>query len=93
MESTRLTNEDLVVNLINYSPYGALSQMFIMQAIREYAKEVIDNADEIIKNEEEMMADGKIPMMSHKAWVGVAKDIAERVDYFYDPANNNKLKY
>lgn len=93
MESQRLTNEDLIKNLMNFSPYGLLGHMFIMQAIREYAREVIDNADEIIKNEEEMMADGKIPMFSQKAWVGVAKDVAERMDYFFDPANNNKLKY
>lgn len=91
--SKRLTNEDLIKNLMNFSPYGVLSQMFIMQAIREYAREVIDNADEIIKNEEQMIADGKIPMFSQKAWVDVANDIAERIDYFYDPKNNNKLKY
>lgn len=89
----RLTNEDLIKNLMNFSPYGVLGQMFIMQAIREYAREVIDNGDEIIKNEEEMMAKGEIPMFSQKAWVGVAKDVAERMDYFFDPENNNKLKY
>ena len=89
----RLTNEDLIKNLMNFSPYGVLGQMFIMQAIREYAREVIDNSDEIIKNEEQMIADGKIPMFSQKGWVGVANDIAERMDYFFDPANNNKLKY
>jgi hypothetical protein len=89
----RLTNEDLVKNLMNFSPYGVLGQMFIMNAIREYAREVIDNGDELINNEEKMMAEGKIPVMSHKAWVGVANDIAERMDYFFDPKNNNKLKY
>lgn len=89
----RLTNEDLIKNLMNFSPYGVLGQMFIMQAIREYAREVIDNGDEIIKNEEEMMARGEIPMFSQKGWVCVAKDVAERMDYFFDPANNNKLKY
>lgn len=89
----RLTNEDLIKNLMNFSPYGVLGQMFIMQAIREYAKEVIDNGDELINNEEKMMTEGKIPVMSHKAWVGVANDVAERMDYFFDPKNNNKLKY
>ena len=43
--------------------------------------------------EEQMIADGKIPMFSQKGWVGVANDIAERMDYFFDPKNNNKLKY
>lgn len=89
----RLTNEDLIKNLMNFSPYGGLCQSFIMQGIREYAQHVIDNSDEIIKNEEQMMADGKIPIMSQKTWVGIAKDIVERIDYFYDPKNNNKLKY
>jgi hypothetical protein len=89
----RLTNEDLIKNLMNFSPYGVLGQMFIMQAIRDFAQDVMDNSKEIIQQEEDLHLQGKIPVMSHKAWVGVANDIAERMDYFYDPKNNNKLKY
>jgi hypothetical protein len=89
----QLTNEDLIVNLLNFSPYGGLCQSFIMQGLREYAQYVIDNKEEILKNEEELAAKGKIPMISQKAWVGIAEDIAERIDMFFDESSVNKLKY
>ena len=89
----QLTNEDLIKNLMNYSPYGGLCQSFIMQGLREYAQYVIDNSKEILKNEEELATQGKMPIVSQKAWVGIAEDIIERIDMFYDPKSINKLKY
>ena len=41
------TNEDLVVDLLNYSPYGALCQSFIIQAIQSFASGVIENKQEM----------------------------------------------
>jgi hypothetical protein len=69
------TNEDLIKDLMNYSPYGALCQAFIMQALRDYAQHVIDNSEELLKNDNSMV--------SNKAWVGTAKDIADRMDKFF----------
>jgi hypothetical protein len=89
----QLTNEDLIKNLMNFSPYGGLCQSFIMQGLLEYAQYVIDNSEEILKNEEELATQGKMPIVSQKAWVGIAEDIAERIDMFYDPKSINKLKY
>lgn len=31
------TNEDLVVDLMNYSPHGSMGQAFVIEAIRKYA--------------------------------------------------------
>jgi hypothetical protein len=44
----------------------------------------------MIKDEEEMMLQGKIPMVSIKGWVGTAEDIKQRIRLFYD---EGKLKY
>ncbi len=39
-------NEELVLNLMNFSPFGAMGQAFIINAIREYSKAVVkDNED------------------------------------------------
>lgn len=38
----RETNDELVVRLMNYGPAGALSQLFIIEAIRRYAEEVAE---------------------------------------------------
>jgi hypothetical protein len=86
----QLTNEDLIKNLMNYSPYGLLCQSFIMQGLESFCDHVIANKEEMIKNEEQMMIDGKIPMVSIKGWVGTAEDIKQRIRMFYE---DGKLKY
>ena len=78
------TNEDLVRDLMNYSPYGALCQPFIIQAIREYAKEVVDDEENLLKKEKEDEANGMISIISTGSWIGIAKDIIERMDKFYE---------
>lgn len=40
-ELKRETNVQLVKRLMEFSPTGAMSQMFIIEAIRRYAQEVI----------------------------------------------------
>jgi len=42
---------------------------------------------------EDMMIEGKIPILSNKTWVAIAEDIAERMDMFYDDKSIKKLKY
>jgi hypothetical protein len=85
-----LTNEDLMKNLMNFSPYGGLCQAFIMQGLETFCDHVISNKEKMIKDEEEMMLQGKIPMVSIQGWVGTAEDIKERIRFFYD---EGKLKY
>jgi hypothetical protein len=88
-----LTNEDLFKNLLNFSPYGGLCQSFIVQGLRYYCQEVIAEKENLIKSEEDMMIEGKIPILSNKTWVAIAEDIAERMDMFYDEKSIKKLKY
>ncbi|MCA3000374.1 MAG: hypothetical protein ING75_17435 [Rhodocyclaceae bacterium] len=67
------TNEEIISNLMQFNPYGALGQIFIMEAIREYANNVsaIDPAT-ITGN----------PIINLAAWVGVAKDVKQRLEEF-----------
>lgn len=67
------TNEDLVIDLMNYSPRGALSQAFIMHAIQKYAADVIEAGAEAMSS----------PMLNGQAWVDVAVDVKARCDKFY----------
>ena len=68
------SNEDLVKDLMNYSPYGALCQVFIMEAIQRYAEQVAASNPE----DYDMGA-----MIAPEAWIGVAKDIKARCEAFY----------
>lgn len=74
------TNEDLVVDLMNYSPYGALCQSFIITAIRSFSDKVISQKKELL----EMEKNGEVQLVSMKAWVGIAEDIKKRMDEFYN---------
>jgi hypothetical protein len=78
------TNEDLLVDLLNYSPYGALCQSFIIQAIQSFASGVIESKQELLKQEEDLEKQGKISLISHKAWVGIAEDVNKRMNEFYN---------
>jgi len=68
------TNEDLVLDLMNYSPYGALGEVFIVEAIRKYADALVatplgpSSPDSFINNE---------------PWNSIAADVKKRCDEFY----------
>lgn len=66
------SNEELVIDLMNFSPYGALCQAFVMEAIQRYAKAVAA-ADAIDSD-----------LVSGAAWKGIAVDIKARCDKFYN---------
>ena len=84
MKNKIKTNEDLVVNLLNYSPYGALCQSFIIQAIESFASEVINNKEFLLKEEADAEEKGRYLLVSHKAWVGIAEDVKKRMSEFYN---------
>lgn len=67
-------NTELVRNLMEFSPHGALSQVFIIEAIRRYADTCAKLAPQDMDN----------PMISGAAWKGVAVDIKTRMDAFYN---------
>lgn len=69
------TNEQIVRRLMNFSSYGALSQLFIIDAITKHAEAV-------------SMADPKKfdgGFINGGAWVGVAREIRRELDAKYGP--------
>ncbi|MGK2884374.1 MAG: hypothetical protein ACSLE8_06295 [Rhodococcus sp. (in: high G+C Gram-positive bacteria)] len=71
------TNEDLVLDLINYSPYGALCQVFVMEAIQDYARRLVKNP---------LRPSGPDALFSNETWNKVAVDVKARCDAFYGRA-------
>ncbi|MGO4302231.1 hypothetical protein [Cupriavidus sp. RAF12] len=61
----RKTNIEAVVDLMSISQYGAIAQLFVVDALCKHA-EAVAKADP---------AKLDSPMLSGKAWVGVAKEI------------------
>jgi hypothetical protein len=62
------SNAEFVDDLMNYSPYGGLCQVFILQAIRKVAQATLANPP----------SQEACGMVSAAAWNGVAKDIEDK---------------
>lgn len=75
------TNVEVVVDLMEFSRYGALSQMFVMDALAKHARHVADAPPEAF----ESMKGGFINPV---AWQGVAREIAEKLAPYLGAAND-----
>jgi hypothetical protein len=64
------TNVEFVTNMMEFSKYGPLAQLFILEAIRNWS-ELVAKADPVKVDS---------PMISGKAWVGVAREINENME-------------
>lgn len=67
------SNEDLVVDLMTFSPRGALCQAFVITAIEKYCADVIQAGPEKFDS----------AFMNGQAWVDVAVDTQARMKAFY----------
>jgi len=78
------TNEDLVKDLMNFSPCGALGQVFVVQAIQKYADKVVANKEILLAEEKENADNGQISLVSMEGWIKVAEDVQKRMKDFYN---------
>lgn len=68
MSKKQPTNIDFVTDLMSFSNYGALAQVFVIEAIAEYADLCAA----------ERLPDGSF--ISPDAWQGVAKEIQQKLN-------------
>jgi len=73
----RKTNVQIVKEIMEHSNYGALSQSFVIQAITKYA-----DACAAAKPEDF----GAPGLINYEAWIGVAKEIKDKLDTHYKEA-------
>ncbi|WP_316196646.1 hypothetical protein [Bradyrhizobium sp. SZCCHNS3053] len=66
----RTDNVTFVKELMNFSKFGALSEIFVIDALAKWS-EIIANSDP---------AKLETPMISGEAWIGVAKEIKAKLD-------------
>ena len=65
----------MIRSLAAYSPYGSLSQVFVIEAIRYYSEMIIKNGEPV---------DNKEAIINPKIWYGIAKDINMRLESNYE---------
>jgi hypothetical protein len=64
------TNVEFVARIMEFSNYGPLAQLFVIDALDKWSKKVAE-ADP---------ADIESPMISGHAWVGVAREIQAKIE-------------
>lgn len=77
MALPHMTNDKLVDNMMNFSKFGALSQMFVMAALNHYADHVIEEGPKMKKDVD---ITGRVSLINLDSWIGVAKEIKQKLD-------------
>lgn len=70
------TNSETVTEMMDFSKFGALAQVFIMDAIGKHAKAVA-------KMDLKKIDPKEWTFISAEAWIGVAKEIEEKLKVHY----------
>ncbi|WP_396604857.1 hypothetical protein ACFLEY_22310 [Bradyrhizobium sp. YCK136] len=66
----RKDNVAFVKELMTHSRYGALAQLFVIDALSKWADKISSVEPQAVDS----------PMISGEAWVGVAKEIKDKID-------------
>ena len=69
-----MTNVEAVKHLMEFSQFGALAQIFVIDALTKQAEAVAAMSDEDVAKHQEAS-----PMVNMTAWRGVAKEIAAKL--------------
>lgn len=71
------TNVEFVTELMEFSKYGALSQVFVIEALRYYSELISKTVPK----------DNPLSLIDPKAWHGVAMEIHEKLVQKYESKN------
>ena len=78
MSNKRVDNVEFVNELMNYSKFGAMSQLVILQAIEKYASAVME-----VPLDEFREAMGENSIISADAWHGACCEIIDKMKKRY----------
>ena len=73
-----MTNVEFVTDLMEHSQYGALAQMFVMDALGKWSARVAETPIEELRTRF-----GESTMISADAWHGVAQEIQAKLAMKY----------
>ena len=71
----RHTNKQLVINLMDHSSAGALSQVFVLQALENYSAQVLAASNDQLG--------GDRAFVNPEAWKACARETLEKISCHY----------
>lgn len=78
MEQKRLTNIEIVTEIMTFSNFGALVQVFVIDALYKHSHAVAEAPPEAFAKEH---------FIHPQAWQGVAREIAEKLEQHLKPVD------
>ena len=66
------TNVEFITELMEFSNYGSLASVFVMQALDQFSRAVLEAPDEIFSDSAHFVVT--------ETWKGVAKEIADKIN-------------
>ncbi len=75
-----MTNTELLTDIMEHSRYGAMSQLFVIDALSKHCQAIIDNKEAIIADHKEKEANGQFQFINMEVWCAVAEEILSKID-------------
>lgn len=72
------TNIDFMCDLMDFSRFGALAQMFVIDALSKWSAKVAETPIEELR-----AAFKNTPLINAEAWQGVAREIKDKLDGYF----------
>lgn len=73
-EKKHKTNTEFVMSIMEFSKFGAISQVFVIEAINDYTNKILNASPE----------QWTFPLISFGAWQNVAKEIKQKLELQYN---------
>ena len=80
----KMTNEEFVSHVMNYSKFGALSQMALIHVISVGLATCLEQKEEALKQHERDEDESKVSLVYMPSWIGVMEEIQEKYNAKYD---------
>ena len=78
-----ITNDEFLSYCMNFSDYGNLCQLAIMEVIERGVKDILDNKEEWLIEYEKDEKDGKISIIHVPSFIGAVEELKNRLDIKY----------
>jgi hypothetical protein len=83
--SKRLTNTEFVTELMEFSEHGAMMQLVVLEALRQYPMHILGNKEEFTKS----MKGGFI---SPEAWIATCEELRDSLNAHFEVPKKDAAK-
>jgi len=75
----RKTNVELITDIMENSIHGGMAQAFVIDALVKHTDFMIENKEQILKEEKEDENNGKRSFISMAYWISIAEEISTKI--------------